>query len=551
VTCFVGICAGIALAASFAAAQRSVAVTIDDLPVAQAGERGCEGSGLESLTRRLLAPIRERHVPVTAFAVAGNCSALSLEQKRAIFAMWKEAGAEIGNHTYSHPDLNTTSVRDFEQDILRADAALREATGAVRLRWFRFPMLHAGPDGETKAAIASFLETHQWRQAPVTFDNSDWMFAYVYNDARGRGDAAFAERVRAAYVPYLESVIAFFEQRSIEVVGREFPQVLLLHANALNAGELGNVLAMLERRGYRFVSLETALADAAYALPENYAGRGGFSWIHRWSMTKGMPNRGEPDEPAWIRERYEEIARGDAAVTYGHYRTIQSKLLGEARKLLIRLPADYGQSDETYPVLYKLDGDKDVFLQAASTVNYLAGMTGKVPEHIVVGIENTDRNRDMAPGAGARNFLRFLETELVPFIATNYRTNGFKIIAGQSSSAVFAGYAFLERPTAFDAYILSSFGLHKEDLAALFERELKSQDLAKVGRRFLFVANGGRDPYDPDGSIAKRGSRFLDSLRRAAPRSVLITSRLYGEEGHVPFPSLYDGLKWIYEPHAP
>jgi predicted alpha/beta superfamily hydrolase/peptidoglycan/xylan/chitin deacetylase (PgdA/CDA1 family) len=548
---FVEMCVGMVLAASFAAAQRSVAVTIDDLPVSQAGERGCEWSGLESLTRRLLARIRERHVPVAAFAVAGNCSALSLEQKRAIFAMWKEAGAEIGNHTYSHPDLNTTSIYDYEQDILRADAALREATGAPRLRWFRFPMLHAGPDGETKAAIASFLEAHQWRQAPVTFDNSDWMFAYVYNDARERRDAAFAERVRAAYVPYLESVITFFEQRSIEVVGREFPQVLLLHANALNAEELGNVLAMLERRGYRFVSLETALADAAYALPEGYAGRGGFSWIHRWSMTKGMPNRGEPDEPAWIRERYEEIARGDAAVTCGNYRTIQSKVLGESRTLLIRLPADYRQSDKKYPVLYKLDGDKDVFLQAVSTVNYLADMTGKAPDHIVVGIENTDRNRDMALDGGAGNFLQFLETELIPFIAANYRTNGFKIVAGQSSSAVFAGYAFLKRPAAFDAYILSSFGLHKEDLAALFEKELKSQEWAKVGSRYVFVANGGRDAYDPDGSIAKRGARFLELLRRAAPSPVRITSRVYGEEGHVPFPSLYDGLKWIYEPHTP
>lgn len=288
---------------------REVAITIDDLPAAQAGARGCEWTSLEALTRRLIEPIRAQRVPVTAFVIAGHCSELPLERRRAILEMWTSAGAELGNHTYSHPDLNSTPIADYEKEILHADDVLRETTGAPRLRWFRSPMLHTGPDPETKAQLASFLAGHGWRQAPVTFDNSDWMFAYVYREARERGDADFAERVRAAYLPYLESVIAFFEARSVEVVGREFPQVLLLHANELNAEMLPDLLAMLRRRGYRFVSLEAALGDGAYALPDAYAGRGGFSWIHRWSITRKMPNKGEPDEPAWLRERYEQMTK--------------------------------------------------------------------------------------------------------------------------------------------------------------------------------------------------------------------------------------------------
>ena len=300
--------AGLTVSASLLQAGREVAITMDDLPAAQAGDHGCEWASLESLTRRLLEPIRSQKVPATAFVIARHCLELPIEQRRAIFDMWTSAGVELGNHTYSHPDLNSTPIADYENDILRADAILRETTGALRLRWFRSPMLHTGPDPETKARLAAFLAAHGWRQAPVTFDNSDWMFAYVFRDARERGDTAFAERVRAAYLPYLESVIAFFEARSVEVVGREFPQVLLLHANELNTEMLPDLLAMLRRRGYRFVSLETALADGAYALPDGYAGRGGFSWIHRWSIAKKMPNKGEPDEPAWVRERYEKIA---------------------------------------------------------------------------------------------------------------------------------------------------------------------------------------------------------------------------------------------------
>ena len=297
------------VSASLLQAGREVAITIDDLPTAQAGARGCEWTLLESLTRRLLEPIRSQNVPVTAFVIAGHCLELPAERRRAIFEMWISAGVELGNHSYSHPDLNSTAIADYEKDILRADAVLRETTGAPRLRWFRSPMLHTGPDPETKARLEAFLAGHGWRQAPVTFDNSDWMFAYVYRDARERGDTVFADRVRAAYLPYLESVIAFFEARAVEVVGREFPQVLLLHANMLNAEMLPDLLAMLRRRGYRFVSLEAALGDSAYTLPDRYAGRGGFSWIHRWSITKKMTNRGEPDEPVWVRERYEQLAK--------------------------------------------------------------------------------------------------------------------------------------------------------------------------------------------------------------------------------------------------
>ncbi len=76
--------------------------------------------------------------------------------------------------------------------------------------------------------------------------------------------------------------------------------------------------------------------------------------------------------------------------------------------------------------------------------------------------------------------------------------------------------------------------------------ELKKQDLAKAGKKYLFVANGKRDTNDPDGTITARGARFLELLRKAAPAAVLIQTKDYDDEGHVPFPSIYDALRWIY-----
>jgi len=67
------------------------------------------------------------------------------------------------------------------------------------------------------------------------------------------------------------------------------------------------LLAMFRRRGYSFVTLDRALADPAYQLPDEYVGRGGFSWIHRWSMTKKMKGQAEPDPPKWVEDGWKAL----------------------------------------------------------------------------------------------------------------------------------------------------------------------------------------------------------------------------------------------------
>ena len=62
----------------------------------------------------------------------------------------------------------------------------------------------------------------------------------------------------------MEAVVAYYEQQSVAIVGREIAQTLLLHASALNAATFDALAAKLEARGYRFVSLGEALKDPAY-----------------------------------------------------------------------------------------------------------------------------------------------------------------------------------------------------------------------------------------------------------------------------------------------
>ena len=146
---------------------------------------------------------------------------------------------------------------------------------------------------------------HGYRVAPVTIDNDEYIFARAYDYSTARGDAAAARRVADAYVPYMEAKVAFFERNSRELFDREIRQVLLIHANMLNADRFGDLASMFERRGYRFITLERALEDPAFQSADTFAGASGITWIHRWALTKKMPKgfyAGEPEVPGFVAE---------------------------------------------------------------------------------------------------------------------------------------------------------------------------------------------------------------------------------------------------------
>lgn len=100
---------------------------------------------------------------------------------------------------------------------------------------------------------------------PVTIDTMDWWYARAWLDARADGDPARAERLRQAWRWNLEEATIVAEHLARDLFGREPPQILLLHANALNARHLGAYLDWLAARGYRFVGRAEAMKDPAYA----------------------------------------------------------------------------------------------------------------------------------------------------------------------------------------------------------------------------------------------------------------------------------------------
>jgi peptidoglycan/xylan/chitin deacetylase (PgdA/CDA1 family) len=266
---------------------------------------------------KLLRIIRTHRIPALGLVVEGRLCQNRRDVLPDLLTMWLDAGLELGNHSFSHFDLNNTPLELYKADVIRGEAItnrLLQQRGK-RMKYFRHPFLHAGKDLQTKRAFEKFLVERGYRIAPVTIDNQEWVFAEVYARARSRGDNATAKRIGDAYIAYMDDIFDFFEKRSVEVVGYEIKQTLLLHANPLNADYLDELVRMMKRRGYAFISVDQALADPAYRLPDTYAGPIGLSWLHRWALSKGMKIREEPREPEFIANLFKHYFKTSAGLT--------------------------------------------------------------------------------------------------------------------------------------------------------------------------------------------------------------------------------------------
>ena len=184
---------------------------------------------------------------------------------------------------------------------------------------------------------------------------------------------------------------------------------------------------------------------------------------------------------------------------------INSAVLGEERTILVRVPPGYQTNKLRYPVLYMTDGNAHIG-HTSSTVEFLA-RNGRMSEMIVVGIQNTDRTRDLSPthvkttvaggdsqlqfptSGGGDKFLKFIETELIPEIEKNYRTQPYRILAGHSLGGLFAIHAMYTRPELFNSYVAVSPALHWDNQVAV----KRAEDFFKARKEFqgaLFMSLG-------------------------------------------------------------
>ena len=277
--------------------QRFIAVTIDDLPVVST--RG-DLKNRQEITRKLLAHIAKAKVPAIGFVNENKLYKNDMRDEAQVDLLrsWLDAGLELGNHTFSHVNIADVPLEKYEADILKGEIITKEllAAKSMKMRYFRHPYLWTGLSLEAKNDLGAFLSEYNYTIAPVTINNADWIFARAYDNAYDKGDKKLLKRIGAAYIPYMNAKMDYWERQSVKLFGREIKQTLLIHANFINSDYFDDLAKMLKKRNYQFITLENALTDEAYKLPDTFVKRNGISWLHRWAIAKGREYI-LPDEP--------------------------------------------------------------------------------------------------------------------------------------------------------------------------------------------------------------------------------------------------------------
>jgi peptidoglycan/xylan/chitin deacetylase (PgdA/CDA1 family) len=281
--------------------EKQIAVTIDDLPL---NGKQFDLARLRVMTDKLLAAIKQERVPVVGFV---NESLLYVpgetEGRIGLLRQWRDAGVELGNHTFAHVGFKDTPIGQYEDDFVRGDtitrAILKEK--GIKPRYFRHPFLQMGPTLEQEQSFEKFIGERGYRTAPVTIDIFDWMFRVAYVQARTSGDAQRMKNISAEYLKFASVKFDFCERISRELFGRPIPQILLLHANEMNADNFDALVQLIRGRGYHFITLDQALTDHVYQFPDRY--KATSDWLSLWAYSKSQPFD-SPAPPDFIQKIY-------------------------------------------------------------------------------------------------------------------------------------------------------------------------------------------------------------------------------------------------------
>ncbi|WP_442845970.1 alpha/beta hydrolase [Leeuwenhoekiella sp. H156] len=240
--------------------------------------------------------------------------------------------------------------------------------------------------------------------------------------------------------------------------------------------------------------------------------------------------------------------------------TLHSEILNENRIYSVNLPESYYEDkaeNKTYPLLIVLDGNTH-FRPLSGIVQYLSAASTRnlrIPEMIVIGIENVNRRRDFTPdkvittrpndtGGGAA-FLSFLENELIPELDQKFRTNTNRILFGHSLGGLLAAHAYMQEESPFIGFIAvdPSFGTwDAETMDAKIE-----QVTPNSFQRFIYIATanwGKRNIRNRDRHI-----RWLESLNQKCEGPLPAKLEYFENETHssVSVIAFYNGITTLFE----
>jgi len=273
---------------------QKLAITFDDLPLN--GELP-PGVTRPETAKNVLAILKKRHAP----PVYGFINAKKLEGSAdgaEALKLWA-AAEPVGNHTYSHMDLEQNSVEAYERDIAENEPVLEllKADGRDDWHWLRYPYLHEGDTVEKRRAVRAYLKTHGYKIAQVTLDWEDYLWNFAYARCAAKNDAKAIQWLRSSYLSAASQFLDLGRAQAKLIYGHEINYVLLMHLGAFSSTILPDALDLLKKKGFQLVTLEEAESDPAYDGDPDVALHDAGTFLDQWMQVKQIKYPEHADKP--------------------------------------------------------------------------------------------------------------------------------------------------------------------------------------------------------------------------------------------------------------
>lgn len=252
------------------------------------------------------------------------------------------------------------------------------------------------------------------------------------------------------------------------------------------------------------------------------------------------------------------FGQNETDIIVGSKFVIKSNILDEERTCLISLPDSYNNSsevDKKYPVIILLDGYTH-FKTASGIVHFMSSNRTRnnlMPESIIIAIENVDRERDFTvtkiktkrPNTmgGGRNFLNFIEKELVPYIDKKYKTEPFRTLIGHSLGGLLLLNSYMDENSVFNAYISIDPSIWWNE--EMMKNKVDSTSSIALDKKlYIATANQGEANYERN---KQRHDALYTLITKKSDKPLNIEIEYFEKENHrsVPLVALYEGLKYI------
>lgn len=238
----------------------AIAFTFDDMPSHGALP---PGTTRVEVGNGIIAALKAANAPATGFV---NGALIEREpEAAAVLDAWRAAGLPLGNHGWSHTNLDQMTDAQFADELAKNEALLGGKMAGADWHWFRYPFLaEGGADPAKRARIRKLLADKSYKVATVTMDFGDWAYTGPYARCVARQDQVAIAEMEKAWLAGAAASADRSRAMSRMLHGRDIPYVLLMHLGALDAKLMPQLLEMYRKKGFRFISLEEAARDPYY-----------------------------------------------------------------------------------------------------------------------------------------------------------------------------------------------------------------------------------------------------------------------------------------------